>query len=50
LRAVLLARQVILLMDGAFATVLLHHDPSYMEAAGEAAFALVNGAMDKKRR
>ena len=36
-----LARQVILLLDGAFAVVLLHRDPSYMEAAGEAAARLV---------
>lgn len=36
-----LARQVILLLDGAFAVVLLHRDPSYMESAGEAAASLV---------
>ena len=39
-----LARQVILLLDGAFAVVLLHRDPSYMETAGEAAARLVRGA------
>src|SRR5260221_7605926 len=33
----LLARQIILLLDGSFAAVLLHRDPSYMETAGEAA-------------
>jgi hypothetical protein len=38
-----LARQVILLLDGAFAVVLLHRDPSYMETAGEAAARLVRG-------
>jgi AcrR family transcriptional regulator len=39
----LLARQVILLLDGAFAVVLLHRDPSYMESAGAAAAQLVRG-------
>ena len=40
-----LARQVVLLLDGAFAVVLLHRDPSYMDTAGEAAFALVSAAL-----
>jgi AcrR family transcriptional regulator len=40
-----LARQVILLMDGSFAVVLLHRDPTYMETAGEAAAALVAAAL-----
>lgn len=40
-----LARQVIVLMDGSFATVLLHRDPSYMETAGDAAAALVKIAI-----
>ena len=35
------ARQLILLMDGAFSVVLLHRDASYMESAGEAAASLV---------
>jgi AcrR family transcriptional regulator len=39
-----LARQVLLLLDGCFAVVLLHRDPSYMEDAGEAALALVAAA------
>lgn len=39
----LLARQVLLLLDGAFAVVLLHRDPSYMESAGEAAALLIGG-------
>lgn len=38
-----LARQIIVLLDGAFAVVLLHRDPSYMESAGEAAARLVSG-------
>lgn len=36
-----LARQIILLLDGAFAVVLLHRDPGYMESAGEAAAQLI---------
>jgi len=39
-----LARQIVLLLDGSFAVVLLHRDPSYMETAGEAAFALIDAA------
>src|SRR5690348_12179005 len=34
-----LARQILLLLDGSFAVVLLHRDPSYMETAGQAAHA-----------
>lgn len=41
----MLARQVILLLDGSFAVVLLNRDPSYMETAGEAAAVLVEAAM-----
>ena len=40
-----LARQVMLLLDGSFAVTLLHRDPSYMETAGEAAYALVKAAL-----
>ncbi len=40
-QARMLARQTILLLDGSFAVVLLHRDPSYMETAGEAAHALI---------
>jgi AcrR family transcriptional regulator len=41
----LLARQVALLLDGAFTAVLLHRDPAYMEAAGAAVFTLVETAL-----
>jgi len=41
--AALCARQVVLLMDGAFAIMLIHRDPTYIEAAGLAARALVDG-------
>ncbi len=40
--APLLARQIVLLMDGAFSTMLVHRDPAYIEAAGRAAAALVS--------
>ena len=40
-----LARQMALLLDGSFAAVLLHRDPSYMEAAGAAAHALIEAAL-----
>src|ERR1700754_5061008 len=43
-QADLLARQIVLLLDGSFAVVLLHRDPSYMESAGQAAFALIEAA------
>lgn len=36
-----LARQIVLLMDGAFSTMLVHRDPAYIEAAGDAAAALL---------
>src|SRR5262249_2460526 len=32
-----LARRILLLLDGSFAVVQLHRDPTYMETAGEAA-------------
>jgi AcrR family transcriptional regulator len=39
-----LARQVRLLIDGAFAVAMLHRDPSYFRSAGAAAHALVSAA------
>jgi AcrR family transcriptional regulator len=39
-----LARQVRLLLDGAFAVAMLHRDPSYFEAAGAATRTLVKAA------
>jgi hypothetical protein len=39
------ARQIMLLMDGSFAVTLLHRDPTYMETAGDAAYALVKAAL-----
>ena len=43
-----LARQVLLLLDGSFAVVLLHRDPSYMETAGTAAASLVKLALSER--
>jgi AcrR family transcriptional regulator len=40
-----LARQIVLLLDGSFAVVLLHRDATYMEDAGDAAFVLVEAAL-----
>jgi AcrR family transcriptional regulator len=45
-----LARQILLLLDGCFAVVLLHRDPSYMETAGRAAQALVAAALPARRK
>jgi AcrR family transcriptional regulator len=44
-----LARQILLLLDGSFAVVLLHRDPGYMETAGEAAHALISAALAPRR-
>lgn len=44
------ARQVVLLMDGAFSSTLIHRDPAYIEAAGEAAAALVGAGAPRARR
>ena len=43
--AIPLARQMMLLLDGSFAVTLLHRDPSYMETAGDAAYALIKAAL-----
>jgi AcrR family transcriptional regulator len=45
-----LARQIMLLMDGSFAVTLLHRDPSYMETAGDAAYALIKAALAVRAR
>ncbi len=42
-----LARQIILLLDGAFAVALLHRDPSYIETAGTAAVDLIRGRANR---
>ena len=45
--AATLARQIVLLLDGSFAVVLLHRDAGYMEDAGAAAFTLVEAALGR---
>jgi hypothetical protein len=45
-----LARQILLLLDGSFAVVLLHRDPSYMETAGQAAHALTKAALAARKK
>jgi len=37
----MLAREIVLLMDGAFSIMLVHRNPDYVEAAGRAAAVLV---------
>ena len=44
-----LSRQILLLLDGSFAVVLLHRDPSYMETAGEAARSLIEAALPRRK-
>lgn len=44
-----LARQVVLLMDGAFSVMLVHRDPAYVEAAGRAAAALAAASCPSRR-
>ena len=39
------ARQIILLLDGAFSVMLVHHDPTYIEEAGRAAKILIHRAL-----
>jgi hypothetical protein len=45
-----LARQILLLLDGSFAVVLLHRDPSYMETAGQAAHELIMAALPARKK
>ena len=46
----LLARQRLLRLDGSFAVVLRHRDPSYMETAGKAARSLTAAALPARRK
>lgn len=45
-----LARQIVILMDGAFAIMLIHRDAEYMEAAGRAAKELVSAKRASRSR
>jgi len=40
-----LAREIVLLMDGAFSIMLIHRNPDYVEAAGHAAATLVRARL-----
>ncbi len=46
----LLARQIVLLWDGAYSVMLVHHDPSYVEAAGAAAGSLIRAQLTSTRK
>ncbi|WP_181178259.1 TetR/AcrR family transcriptional regulator [Mesorhizobium sp. B4-1-3] len=46
--AKMLAREIVLLMDGAFSSMLIHHDPDYVNAAGHAAATLIRARMAGK--
>ncbi len=41
-----LSRHIVLLLDGVFSTMLIHRDPAYAEAAGQAAKVLIASAME----
>lgn len=43
-----LARQIMILLDGAFSTALVHRDAAYIEAAGRAASELVSAKLTSK--
>ena len=42
------ARQIVLLMDGAFSTMLVHRDAAYAEEAGRAARAIIRSAAGRR--
>jgi AcrR family transcriptional regulator len=46
----MLAREILLLLDGAFSASLVHRDPSYFEAAGHAAAALTKFRLQQAER
>src|SRR4051794_14864431 len=45
-----LARQVVILLDGAATVMLIHRDVAYVEAAGATAASLIGAAQEPKRR
>ncbi|MDG4877602.1 TetR/AcrR family transcriptional regulator [Mesorhizobium sp. WSM4935] len=47
-QAKMLAREIVLLMDGAFSSMLIHHNPDYVNAAGHAAATLIRARMAGK--
>jgi hypothetical protein len=47
--AALRARQIMILLEGAVAQILIHRDPSYAQAAGQAAAMLLTDSNLKRR-
>jgi AcrR family transcriptional regulator len=45
-----IARQILILMDGVFSTLLIHRDPAYAECAAEAARSLIEAKLRGGRR
>ncbi|KRB24286.1 TetR family transcriptional regulator [Mesorhizobium sp. Root695] len=45
----MLAREIVLLMDGAFSSMLIHHNPDYIGAAGHAAATLVRARISSNQ-
>lgn len=45
-----IARQIVILLDGAATVMLIHRDVAYVEAAGETAAALIEQARTKEKR
>ncbi len=44
-----LARHIILLIDGAFSSVLMHRDPAYIDSAGQAARVILSQPVDLRQ-
>ena len=45
-----IARQIVVLLDGVFSTLLVHRDADYAEAAGQAARTLIHSSYPTKNR
>jgi AcrR family transcriptional regulator len=48
--AAILARQIMILFDGAVAQILIHRDPGYASSAAKAAASLIRGGKRQKRK
>ncbi len=44
------ARQIVILLDGAATVMLIHRDVAYVEAAGETAALLIEQSRETKKR
>ncbi len=47
-RCAKIARQIVILLDGAATTMLIHRDPAYVELAGEVAAELIERSRPSK--